>query len=144
MIDGAPEGIWTPDPRIRSPLLYPSEPQARVRLLITFSGTYDSIYRPLFAPVFEIVKKVLNYFLSVIICFICLLISVFFRKKIKYPFLRFSFIMLCLGGIVHILQRFFTITDPIFRFGMISILFLFFSFIILVSGFKETSPTKNE
>ena len=26
---GAPEGIRTPDPRIRSPLLYPSELQAR-------------------------------------------------------------------------------------------------------------------
>lgn len=96
------------------------------------------------APLFEIVKKTLNYLLSVFPCFICLGLSVFFRKKIKHPFLRFSFIMLCIGGIVHILQRFFTITDPIFRFGLISILFLFFSFIILISGYKETSSTKHE
>ena len=104
----------------------------------------NSITHYILEPYFEIIKKILNYLLSLFLCFICLLISVFFRKKIKHPFLRFSFLMLCFCGIVNILQRFFTITDPIFRFGMISVIFLFFSFIILGSGFKETSSTKNE
>ena len=64
---------------------------------------------------------------------IAILGLIFFRQKIKDDYSRLSFIVLICCGTVNILQHFFIATDPIFRFGVISILFWFFGGLILMS-----------
>lgn len=107
-------------------------------------NTKNLITHYITAPYFETIKKVFVFFVSIFICLVSLIIIIYYRKKVKHPFLRFSFLILCSSGIINIVQRFFTITDPIFRFGIISIIFLFFSFIILISNYKETVSYNND
>ena len=66
------------------------------------------------------------YFFSLIFLF------AFFRKSIQDSYLRFSFLVLCCCGIIHIGERFIFITDPVYRFGIISVLFLFQAILLLV------------
>ncbi len=66
------------------------------------------------------------YFFSLIFLF------AFFRKSIQDSYLRFSFFILCFCGIIHIGERFIFITDPVYRFGIISVLFLFQAILLLV------------
>jgi hypothetical protein len=65
---------------------------------------------------------------------ILLVIQLFvFRKKVQDPYLKFTFTILCLCGIFHLGLRAIILTDPVFRFGMLSILFSFYTIILLIA-----------
>ncbi len=65
-----------------------------------------------------------------------LLLAVFVRR-FRDRYIRFTFITLCVAGILHIGMRFIFITDPVFRFGIISVLLLFFAFVLVVANIEK-------
>lgn len=89
-------------------------------------------------PFFEFFKTRLSLLCYPLSYLICLFFVFFLYKRLKNNFLRFSFLILCTCGMINIVMRFVILTEPDYRYGLISILFLFFAVILLLSGNKET------
>jgi hypothetical protein len=93
-------------------------------------------------PFFESFRWNLKY-LSILATYLVLLfLLLFLRSWIFDSFYKFSFTILCVCGILHLFIRFFFLTDPVFRFGILSVLFTFFAIIILIAdrlNKRETS-----
>ncbi len=96
-------------------------------------NTANSIAEKYVNPSFELFKWYFRGLCMLAPYFLALVIFLFYAPWLKRGYYRFTYILLCCCGIVHLLLRLLILTDPVYRFGMLTILFAFFAFVILVA-----------
>lgn len=84
-------------------------------------------------PFFEFFKWRFKWLCFLALYFLTLVAFLFYSPWLKPGYYRFTYIILCSCGILHLLLRLLILTDPVYRFGMLTILFAFFAFVILVA-----------
>ncbi len=63
-----------------------------------------------------------------------LLLLVWGRRRIPADYLRVVFILICVGGLLHLSLRALVITDSVFRFGILAVFLSFFAMIMLAGA----------
>jgi len=86
-------------------------------------------------PFFNLFQDRMKIFSCIFLYFIASVVSLFFRNNIRDKYLRLAFTILICCGLINVIQRFLVFTDPIFRFGVISLLFWIFAWVILLSEY---------
>ncbi|HLP50943.1 MAG TPA: hypothetical protein VK154_08665 [Chitinophagales bacterium] len=102
--------------------------------------TVNPIAQKYMNPFFEWFRKWMRPFCFIFPYFLLLLTLLPLYRWIKPGYYRFTFFVLCGCGILHLLLRIFILTDPVYRFGMITILFSFFAVILLYCGKTQSMP----
>lgn len=95
-------------------------------------------------PLFEFFKRRLHIFSYLGFYWLSLFGALLlFRLYFADRYIRFTFSILTIAGIVHLSSRFIFITDGVYRFGIISVLFLFLALILVIGRFVETQKAQN-
>lgn len=109
---------------------YSSVPQSTYSKSSTIAENYVN-------PFFELFKKYFKFFVLIAPYFLLLIFVLPFYRVIQQGYYRFTFFILCACGIFHVLLRMVILTDPVYRFGMITVLFSFFASLLLLSSWLK-------
>jgi len=84
-------------------------------------------------PFYEICKQWGKFFCCLLPYFIIMLmLPILFFKVMKRSANNFFFFMLCGCGVLHLMMRMIFLTDSVFRFGLISLIFLYYAVVLLI------------